>query len=176
VFRHQSIPADGDGEYARAEINKLLPSIKRYMKEANTYPIIEYTPSAMAGGRVIPNIDLLENMFRMSRIQMNWYDIMDSIQKTLGYYIEEIPRAIIRTLNPFQWLSRLIACIIRFLIRILLWVGFDELEDFESSHRDSIRKTARIITVFLTIISFLANISEITNFLLTIFELISKAP
>jgi len=162
-----SIPSDDEGEGARARINQLVPRVTRYLREAGVYPHISYVPAPAVGGAILSHVDLLANIFQLRRFDMSFYDIFDAVQKAIGYYQYKAPEALIRTLNPFWWLTRLIAFLIGVPIRILAWAGYGKFEKLESSKGVRIYKViAGLVTLALGVITLLANVAQIMSFVL----------
>jgi hypothetical protein len=171
IHRMASIPNNNEGERARERINQLVPRVARYLREAGVYPHMSYVPAPAVGGAILPNVDLLANIFQLRRFDASFYDISDAVQKAIGYYQDETFKALIRTLNPFWWLARLIAFLIGVPIRILAWAGYGRFEKLESSKGGRIYKAiAGLVAFALGVVALLANAAQIMSFVLQLWR------
>ena len=111
-------------EKVREQINRMLPKVSRFLREADTYPIITVREPPFVGGRIW-NIDVAENIFNLENWELSPQVITDSVQRAIGYYQDDLLNSFFRTINPFWWLMRLIAALIRIPFGILAWAGYD---------------------------------------------------
>lgn len=166
-----SIPKDAEGEEARERVNRLLPKVSKFVRESGCSTSIVYTPPPIVGGPILPNVDLLTNIFQLSRFDVSYYAIFDFVQRAIGYYNDEAPKALIRTLNPFWWLAQIVAFLISVPIRILAWAGYGQIEKLEASQGGRLyRAAAGLVAFALGLIALLANLAQIMSLILQVLE------
>jgi hypothetical protein len=149
--------------YSRKSINLLTPKVSKYLMEAGTYPIVNYREPPAIGGRVFSNVDLMQNIFNLSNFDMPITMIVDSVQKGVGYYQDDLFGSFFRTINPFWWLWKLVVKVIRIPFGIINWAGFDS-DKLETSSGGKLYKSVAGISVFIAgLVTFLASIVQILD-------------
>ena len=142
----------------REQINRMLPKASRFLREAGTYPIITVREPPFVGGRIW-NIDVAENIFNLENWELSPQAITDSVQRAIGYYQDDLLNSFFRTINPFWWLMRLIAALIRIPFGILAWAGYDAGKFEESSPG----KLYKAVAGFVVFVGFLASVAQILD-------------
>lgn len=118
-------PSENDeASRLRQKINQNLRKITRYIVATGTSSSIFYTPPPAIGG-IQGDIDLVSNMFNLSRFDISPNMLIDKIDQSIGIYNDEKIRALIRTLNPFWWAWKLIKKIVRFPFFLIQEAGFN---------------------------------------------------
>jgi hypothetical protein len=163
-YNKASIPSDNEGERARETVNLLFSRVAGYLREAGVYPAIHYVPGPALRRPALRNVDLLANVFQLAQLQSSYYDILDAVTKGIGYYEGEMARALIRTINPFWWLAKVVAFLISVPIRILAWAGFGEFNTLASS------ALGRVYKAVAGVVAFLAALAQIASLALQILE------
>jgi hypothetical protein len=148
-------PIDEVGQKARDEINYMIPRVRDLLQPAGVYPLV-------IGQEAYP-IDLLTNIFRLEQFGQHQRTIVDHVQRGIGYYKNELPGSLWRTINPFWWLSRLVATIIRVPFKILDWAGYDGSKVETSSGGRLYKAVAGIAAFIVTLVTFLAGIVQILD-------------
>lgn len=70
----------------REEINKRIPIIKYYLREAGQSANFRYVSAPIAGGRVY-DIDLLDNIFNLPSLSgVTYQNIIDIVNRCIGFY------------------------------------------------------------------------------------------
>ena len=161
--RGPSFPSDEDGNQARRSINRLTPKVSRYMNESGTYPIINYSEPPAVGGRVFSNIDVMQNIFNLSDFGLPLSMVIDYVEKTIGYYQDDLVKSFFRTINPFWWLWKLAVFIVRIPFGIIKLAGYNS-EKLEMSSVGKQYKSIGSLTVFVVgLVAFLSNIVQILD-------------
>jgi hypothetical protein len=158
-----SFPSDEEGNYARRTINWLTPKVSRYMSESGTYPIIHYREPSAVGGRVLPNIDVMQNIFNLSELDLSLSMVVDDAEKTIGYYEDDVVKSLFRTINPFWWLWKLAVFIVRIPFGIINLAGGNS-EQLETSSGGKRYKSISSLAVFIVeLVAFLSGIVQILD-------------
>jgi len=161
--RGPSFATDEDGSEARRSINRMTPKVSKYMLESGNYPVVSYREPPAIGGRVFPNVDIMQNIFNLSNMEIPISMVIDYAEKAIGYYQDDLPKSFFRTINPFWWLWKLVVSIIRIPFGIIEWAGYDS-DKLETSSGGKLYKSIVGVTVFIVgLVTFLASIVQILD-------------
>lgn len=148
---------------ARSKINLMLAKAYAYIIYSGSKTSIYYIPPAATGG-IARNIDLLHNIFNLHNFQLTNEQLMDIIERSIGIYENDKNKSIIRTINPFFWLDKVLTYIVRIPFKIIGKVGFNQ-EKIESSIIGRIVKTILyLIVVFSAFLTALDLLNLLDNF------------
>lgn len=160
-----------EAKRARVNINRMNEKVHRIVRLSGTPTIIQYTPPPKVGG-YIQNIDVISNIFSLYDYNIRPNIVYDMIDRAIGVYEDNKTRSLIRTLNPFFWISLLFKYMISLPFNLLGLLGFDQ-ESIELSFIGRFVKGIFLIITYiasiLTILHFL-DFSESINFFLEIFN------
>lgn len=90
----------------RSGLNMEINKAREYVLSSGVSTSLFYAPPPAIGG-IQGNIDLFNNIFNLSRFEIDSQQIKDMIERSVGNYQNEKRPAILRTFNPFWWLFRL---------------------------------------------------------------------
>ena len=121
-----------EGIQSRHKINKNLDRIRECMYLSGYNTEIIYTDAPAIGGRR-QIFSLLENMFELSRYQIDPNMLLDQIEQAIGKYENNRIKSIKRTLNPFFWLNEIIAFVIGLPFRLLISARLIDESTMETS-------------------------------------------
>lgn len=108
----------------RAFLNKENGFIQVYLFGAGVSPDVVYTPPPAIGGYV-QRINLVENLFNLFRYDIEHQVLIDTIDKAVGVYEKDFLSSIVRTLNPFFWLEKVLELIASIPFFLLGSLGFN---------------------------------------------------
>ncbi len=161
--RGSSFASDEDGLDARKSINLLTPKVSKYLLESGNYPVVNYRDPPAIGGRMISNIQIMQNIFSLSDFDIPIQTVIDWIYKGIGYYQDDLIRSFFRTINPLWWLWKLVKAIIRIPFEIFNWAGFDSGK-LETSRGGKLYKAvAGLVAFIVALVAFLASIVQILD-------------
>jgi len=133
------------------------------MIESGTYPVINYREPPNVGGRVFPNVDVMQNIFNLGDLGLPFSMVKDYTEKTMGYYQDDLVKSFFRTINPFWWLWKLAVLIVRIPFNLINLVGYDS-EKLETSSGGKLYKSSVSLAVFIAgLVAFLASIVQILD-------------
>ena len=141
----------------RSTINRNIHIIEKIMSEANISIIIRNIDPPLMGARTT-RLCLLNNLFLLHQYNYDFKPqqlIIDRIDKAIGVYSSDIIPSIIRTVNPFFWLMKLLNFIFEIPFYFLKSIGFNT---------DKIKKVP-FIKLVSNCIMLLASITGILSFL-----------
>ncbi len=125
-FSWYSDPVENDSAIElREKINMSAYSVIIALETAKVNPVVTYTPPPMVGG-VTKHIDVVKNIFILHSFRMDSEDILDFIDQAIGVYRTDRKKSLIRTINPFYWLTFILIEVIKIPFFILGTVGFDQ--------------------------------------------------
>jgi hypothetical protein len=151
----ESRPSAEIGNQARTELNLRNSRVSKYLKDADCYPMINWHAPPAAGGRTIQFYPM-ENLYSLHIYELSYTVVIDTAQKAVGYYQDQLTPSLVRTLNPFWWLARLVGAIISVPFVILEWAGFQR-DTAENSTPGRLYKTAVGIGAFVIAVVAVAN-------------------
>lgn len=158
----------------RQKINLMLQEVDLLVKASGKSPVITYTPPPAIGG-YIQNINIIHNIFNLSFYQITPINVLDMIDVARGIYLKDRVNSIIRTFNPFFWISFPYKWLVSLPIKLLENAGFN-VNKIQSSFFGKILKLiSEILTIFLTyltiiqILGYYSAIDSIKYFLNNIF-------
>lgn len=153
----------------RSEINLILYEIHSIIKSAGVSLDMFYSPPPAIGG-IAGNIDLVANLFNLNKFRLGPRYSIDVIEKAIGVYQNDKINALIRTINPFYWLIRLLDCIASLPFIILGQVGFNK-DRLESSFVGRLFKGfLYLITVFAAFLTILEKLNYLEWFKKLVFK------
>lgn len=124
----------------RTSINLVIVKIGLIIRASGVNPVMEYTPPPMIGGRIM-EIDLISNIFNIHNFRIPPQEVIDIIEKSIGVYQENIIPSLIRTINPFFWLKRMLSFVGAIPFEILEAAGFP----MQKAKSSFLGKTIRLI-------------------------------
>lgn len=109
---------------ARQKINLKLTKITTAFYKTPATRSIYYSPPPAVGG-FAGTVELLGNIFNLNRFQISPQILIDAIEQAIGFYEDELPKALIRTVNPFAWIYKILSLIIAVPFSLVELAGFD---------------------------------------------------
>jgi hypothetical protein len=157
-------PTDHIGEQSREKINQMIPKVSHFLFEAGAYPTVSWRDAPAAGGSKY-EIDIIQNIFGLNRFEIPLRVVIDHIERGIGYYQNDLVGSLLRTVNPFWWLERLVAAIIRIPFRIVEWAGYDSDKAEESAGGKLYKVIAGLATFVAGIIAVIAAVIQTLDIL-----------
>ena len=108
----------------RSELNLKTEEAHGYIKAAGVRSVIVLTPPPLIGGYPI-RIDLFQDIHNLHRA-IRPIQVIDTIEKAIGVYLSNVSSSILRTINPFFYMYRLIDTVTTIPIRLFRVLGFSE--------------------------------------------------
>ncbi len=146
----------------RDQINKNAGKVKQLLMDADIYPSVTYCPPPAIGGPVV-HIDMMENIFNLSRYEIEYQALIDMVDRAYGNYESDIPMAILRTVNPFYWLGKILELIASIPFQLLGSVGFNRKQLEFSFVGKLVKLIIKVVTLCLTIWEFLYRLSIVPD-------------
>jgi len=147
---------------ARVQVNRILDEVDIVINLAGVSTIIKYTPPPIVGG-YIERIDVVLNVFGMHRYHIQPDDLLGFVDRAIGIYENDSPRAWIRTFNPIYWIGYLFDFIAGLPFALLGRIGFDKNRAESSIIGRAIKAILYLVEVFaalLAILHFLGYLEE----------------
>ena len=85
----------------REQLNNLLPSVSDYVKKAGIQAWAYHLPSKS-------EIDFFDSLFRLKDFEIAYINVLDVIDRAIGYYKEKRRRFILCLINPIYWVLEII--------------------------------------------------------------------
>lgn len=161
--RGPSFASNENGLDARKSINLLTAKVSKYLLESGNYPLVNYREPPAVGGRMISNIDIIQNIFRLSDFEIPIQTVVDWVQKGAGYYRDDLIKSLFRTINPFWWLWKLVKAIIRIPFEIFGWAGFDSGKLEATQGGKLYKAVAGLVAFIVALAAFIASIVQILD-------------
>ena len=114
-----------DSKEIRRKLNNQNESIQSIFREVGASPIVVYTPPPAIGG-YIQNINLVDNLFNLQKFDIEIQALVDFIDQVDGVYQQDFISSIVRTINPFYWLGKLLELIARVPFFFLGSIGLNQ--------------------------------------------------
>lgn len=111
------------GMNIRQDINTIFDEARESMYIAHFYGIL---------GNCYGKMSVIENPFELNHFISPQF-LIDEIEKAIGKYQRDLPKARIRTVNPFFWFNQLIALILGFPFRLLASTGLVDESKLDTS-------------------------------------------
>jgi len=135
----------------RSEINRILDKSREAILSTRIPIYIRRHPAPAVGG-FLQDIDLLNNMFgQYANGELSEY-LFDCIERSIGKYEHDRTASIIRTVNPFFWLNKIIMIIVSIPFKIIGKFGFNQ-EKAEASIPGRISQFILYIATIATLIA-----------------------
>ncbi len=136
---------DKTASVARARINRMLDEVHKIVEQAGLNPSVTRKLAPKAGGYVT-NIDLVQDIFTLHRLDITPENTLDFVDRAIGIYRNDRWRAFIRTINPLFWFGLCIECVVRSPFMLLGYLGFNQ-EKAEESFPGKIIKGSLYLTM-----------------------------
>lgn len=140
---------DFEKQRLRSKINIKLQKIHSLIEESGVLTLAFYTSPPILGGKK-ETIELLQVIFNLNSyngIQPN--DITDPIERSIGVYEDDKINSILRTINPFFWINKIIKIIVKIPFDILGVAGFPQVKIEESFFGKIIKFILYLITAII---------------------------
>ena len=144
----------------RIEINFSLDKIHSVVVLAGVNPTMYYSPRPAIGG-LAGSIDLLYNMFSLSRFEITPQYLLDNFERAIGIYESDKPSAWVRTINPLFWLGLILDYVVSLPFKCIGKIGFDQ-ERIESS---AIGRAIKGILYLIIVLAALLTVLEKIGYL-----------
>ncbi len=135
----------------RSRLNLMLERAKRALSLAGLSPDLcdESRPEAAEHEEAVY---LAENIFNLHQLKISPQALLDSVERAIGIYRDDKFRSLIRTLNPFFWLSVLLDCASSLPFAILGALGCNRSR-IENSHFGKFLKGGFRVAVVVTVLA-----------------------
>ena len=100
----------GESRDIRKLLNSKNEAIQTIFRDVGITPDVVYTPPP-AIGSYIQQINLIDNLFNLQNYDIETQALLDFIDQVDGAYKLDFINSILRTLNPFYWLGKLLEII-----------------------------------------------------------------
>lgn len=114
-----------DAQSARQSINFKMEKVHLIILASGVTPNLIYSPPPAIGGRS-ENIDLIQSIFLLPSYSVNPSYILDFINRSIGVYSDDRSNSLLRTINPFFWISLIFAYIVSLPFNLLGELGFNQ--------------------------------------------------
>ena len=155
-----NVTSDFIGVRENQEAMKVRPSINFKIQKVHSIilasrinPILIHSPPPAIGGR-IQNLDLIENIFLLHSYDVEPNYLFDFIDRSIGIYNDDAISSLLRTINPFFWVSLIFAYVVSLPFKLLGELGFNQSK-IESS------VMGRGVKVLLYLITLIASLYTI---------------
>lgn len=145
---------------ARVKINRNMAEAYRVIVLSGVNPRLTYTPPPAIGGYV-QNIDVIHNIFKLDHYSIPPDPIFDFIDRAIGIYEKNHTKSIVRTFNPFFWISELLIYIARLPFKLIGRIGFDQ----EKAEQSLIGRILKGILYMITLLASLLTILHLLDLL-----------
>ena len=156
-----------EAQRARTRINMTLDRVYSVIISTGIKPTIRYSPPAAVGG-LVRNIDLMHNIFQLSRFQIGPQTLLDFIERTIGIYDNDRRNAFCRTINPFFWIGLVLNYVVSLPFKLIGKIGFDQQKIESSTAGRVIKGVFYLIVVFAAFLSILEKIGYLDKFMAVI--------
>lgn len=153
----------------RSAVNERIPSA-RQMIELSGIKLRRDCGSTNAEHPEIIEIDVLEQIFDLTRLGINSGKTVDVIDESIGVYQRDQRKARRRTWNPLFWLSWSVESIVEALIQIIGWIAEIPIRLISRIFRLDQERAfrawyGRLITGICTFLGTLAALAKLVEFL-----------
>ena len=108
----------------RPTINLSINEVNQIVNAAGVATTVTWTSPPVTGG-FVREVDVLVNLFELSRFQIDPTYVTSTIERAIGVYTSNRMAAFLRTINPLWWLLKFSIWIARIPFRILGTAGFN---------------------------------------------------
>ena len=150
-----SLIENGNSQNARREINLMMHKARTFVRGARIGYTVTWTAPPLVGGRS-HRVDLLGDLFGLYRYEITPKYVTDLLERAIGVYQADRQNALIRSVNPFWWLMKVLLELARVPFRILGAVGFDE----ERTERSLLGRITKAVIVAIPVIASVLAIAE----------------
>ena len=177
-FYNSKADRTGDGRIeeqtakeARVKINRNMDEVYQVIVLCGVNPRLTYTPPPAIGGYA-QNIDVIHNIFNLNHFSIPPDPIFDFIDRAIGIYEKNHSKSIVRTFNPFFWISELLIYVARLPFKLKGRLGFDQEKAEQSLIGRILKGILYIVTLLaslLTVLHLLDLLTYVRNILKNIF-------
>lgn len=158
---------------SRTQINRTVNIVHAIILRSGVSTNLRYTPPAMIGG-YIQDIDLVANVFNLSRYMIEPNNLLDVVDRSIGQYENDRLGSLFRTINPFFWLGRSIDFLVAIPFRLFSKVGIST-KNFEESSAGKISKLVLyVVTLAASLLTILQILGYSDSFRLFLKDLVSN--
>lgn len=143
-----------NAQVARVKIHRSMEEIHKIIVFSNINPLIIWSPPPMIGGNT-KHIYPIQNFFNLHRFDLGCNDILGFVDRSIGIYELNQSAALIRTLNPFFYIGRLIEWIVELPFLALAKLGLDRGRAESSILGKFIKGMLYLITVIAALLTTL---------------------
>ena len=153
----------------RQQINEDIPEVITTCQKGGESTIVYNFPPPATGG-IQGEVDVLTNIFRLPSLEMDINQLLDKLDRAIGFYRYSVSYLWPRLFNPFYWIGKGLAFIGSFPFRVLRIAGF-KIEQAETSLTG---KLVKAIISFLTIIFLSLGILQMLDLLAPVVTAIKR--
>ncbi len=153
----------------RQQINEDIPEAITTCQKGGELTVVYNFPPPGTGG-IQGEVDVLTNIFRLPSLEMDINQLLDRLDRAIGFYRYSVSYLWPRLFNPFYWIGKGLAFIGSFPFRVLRIAGF-KIEQAETSLTG---KLVKAIISFLTIIFLSLGILQMLDLLAPVVTAIKR--
>lgn len=116
---------EGEARDVRPQINRELGETQRILGTSGVSDHVTFREAPVAGGRVMPGISILANIFNLHQMAAGPGQVMDCLDRAIGVLENDRRAAWRRTLNPLYWVNRVLIAVARVPFVAMEELGFD---------------------------------------------------
>lgn len=132
----------------RTYLNRQNELLQKIFLGVGLSPNVIHTPPPAIGG-LMQRINLIDNLFNLQNYDIEPQELIDFIDQIYGVYERDFLNSIIRTLNPFYWLGRVLEIIASVPFYLLGQIGFNQ-------HKLESSLTGQVIKLLIKILSIVS--------------------
>jgi hypothetical protein len=132
----------------------------RIIVSSGVNPILRYTPPAAIGG-YIQDINVIANIFNLDNYTIPTESLFDFIDRSIGIYEKNHFPSMIRTINPFFWISEIVSFISNLPFRLIGYIGFDQ----QRVERSILGRIFKGILYFFTLLASILTVLQLLDLL-----------
>lgn len=97
----------GESRDIRKLLNNNNETVQTVFRDVGVIPDVVYTPPPAIGG-YIQRINLVDNLFNLQNFDIETQALLDFIDQVDGIYQQDFINSVLRTINPFYWLAKIL--------------------------------------------------------------------
>ena len=153
----------------RQQINEDIPEVITTCQKGGESTIVYNFPPPATGG-IQGEVDVLTNIFRLPSLEMDINQLLDKLDRAIGFYRYSVSYLWPRLFNPFYWIGKGLALIGSIPFRVLRIAGF-KIEQAEASFPGKLVKS---LISFMTLLYFSLAILQMLDLLAPVITAIKR--
>ena len=125
TFGYVEIRENQEALRIRPFINFNMQKVHSIILASGIKPNLIYSPPPVTGSGPM-NVDIIQNIFLLHKYDVESNYLLDFIDRSIGVYNEDKFHSLLRTINPFFWISLIFAYIVSLPFKLLGELGFNQ--------------------------------------------------